>query len=321
MGESTESLSRRAFLFHGVSIALARGILPPLEDLLPGITGGLGHIQPQMGESVPQDLLTELEKSLDRRRTVNHRGLFLTFDDGPLFCTGQILDLLAQTSHKVTFFVIGRNLQNRSLRRFAVRALQEGHDIGNHSYSHPDFSTISGHRAETEIRCTHAAIREVIAEAGVDPTRQDLFFRFPYGAAGNTSNRSVIEAVLDELGYGTAWWDIDPHDWRMDLGWFGRSPSSVISTLTKARSMDVVLLHDREKTAHYLPEMLRTIGSLKLVSIPLSDIEFGSQTAPSAGVTTVREGGHVKPEDELAEDLLDTISQGKRRMDSPATGF
>ena len=68
------------------------------------------------------------------------RRLFLTFDDGPLLCTGRILDLLAESQQKATFFVIGRNLEHPKFRDLAIRALREGHDIGNHSYTHPDFS-------------------------------------------------------------------------------------------------------------------------------------------------------------------------------------
>ncbi|MBM3299523.1 MAG: polysaccharide deacetylase family protein [Deltaproteobacteria bacterium] len=199
----------------------------------------------------------------------------MTFDDGPLHCTGQILDILAETNHKATFFVIGRNLLNPKLRDLAVRALREGHDLGNHSYSHPDFSTLSTRRAFQEIWVTHRLIREVVDEAGADPEAQDLFFRFPYGADGNRSNRAGIRAFLAELNYGTAWWDLDTHDWQMELRWFPRSPSRVISALRNARPMDVVLLHDREKTARYLPKMLTTLASMRLVSVPLSDLEFG----------------------------------------------
>lgn len=309
MDKSTGSMSRRTFLSGGIGLALARGILPPWQDLLGAFAGTGDYVEPSRGETSTWDLLAELERRIDKPRRLNNRGLFLTFDDGPLFCTGHILDLLALTGHKVTFFVIGRNLQNRALRKFAVRAVQEGHDLGNHSYTHPDFSTLSSRRAETEIRCAHTAIHEVIVEAGVDPSRQDLFFRFPYGSGGNRSNRRAIEQVLDELGYGTAWWDLDTHDWRMELGWYARSPANVIATLKRARPMDVVLLHDREKTAQCLPAMFETIGSLRLVSIPLSDLEFG----PAAQTRTDNDAPEAT-DDELARDLLDTVWQPKKPL-------
>lgn len=304
------SVSRRTFLSGGIGLALSRGILPAWDDFLSCLRDTSEYIQPRQGETFNGEILDELEKNLGCGIPLLHdRGVFLTFDDGPLRCTGQILDLLAESGHKVTFFVIGRNLAQRGLRSFAVRALREGHDIGNHSYTHPDFSYISARRAEQEIRFAHAAIREVIAEAGVDPARQDLFFRFPYGAPGNRLNRRAIKAVLDELGYGTAWWDIDSHDWRMELQWYPRSPSSVIASLAKARPRDVVLLHDRDKTAQYLPAMLKTIRRLELLSIPLSDIEFGSAVPEPPDTSSGETEEQGLDEGELVRDLLGTISR------------
>jgi peptidoglycan/xylan/chitin deacetylase (PgdA/CDA1 family) len=239
--------------------------------------------------------------------TGNGKQLFLTFDDGPLYCTPRILDLLAETNHKATFFVIGRNLHNPQLRQFAVRALREGHDIGNHSYNHPDFSTISARRAFKEIWATHLLIQEIIAEAGVEPEEQDLYFRFPYGVDGNRSNREAVRQFLGELNYGTAWWDLDTHDWQMELRWFPRSPSRVIAMLTKARPLDVVLLHDRDKTARYLPQMLKTLGSLQLVSVPLSDLEFGPRGYLVKDVTVEMPGLLAGKPAPIAEDPIEVL--------------
>ena len=92
--------------------------------------------------------------------------LFLTFDDGPARCTEAILDQLARRKQKATFFVIGRHLTNKTLRASAIRALKEGHEIGNHSYSHPQFSGISVDRAKQEIKRTHDLIEELVQLAG-----------------------------------------------------------------------------------------------------------------------------------------------------------
>ena len=206
--------------------------------------------------------------------------VFLTFDDGPLRCTGKILDLLASTRHKATFFVIGRNLKDPKLRAFAIRALREGHDIGNHSYSHPDFSRISAKRAEKEIISTHELIQELIKESGVDPGRQDLFFRFPYGVSGSWANYASAQNVLASLNYHIAFWDLDTNDWRMELQWFPTSPQKVLKTLNQARPRDVILLHDRQKTASCLPQMVETLNGRHLVSVPLSD--YGTLKEPPA---------------------------------------
>ena len=107
-----------------------------------------------------------------------HR-VFLTFDDGPLLCTGRILDLLAESRQKATFFVIGRNLERPKFRDLAIRALREGHDIGNHSYTHPNFSTVSAQRAEMEIFKTHEIINGLVRETGVDHCSPKPIFQIP----------------------------------------------------------------------------------------------------------------------------------------------
>jgi peptidoglycan/xylan/chitin deacetylase (PgdA/CDA1 family) len=206
--------------------------------------------------------------------------LFLTFDDGPLPCTARILDLLATTGHKATFFVVGRNLNDPKLRELSVRALKEGHDIGNHSYDHPNFAAISSQRAVREIVTTAGLIRQVVQDAGVNPARQNLFFRFPYGVAGSRSNYSACQEALAELNYRIAWWDLDTHDWRMELPWFPRRPATVLASLNRARPNDVVLLHDRLKTAQHLSPILHKLDDHKLTSIPLSDLDSNSEVIP-----------------------------------------
>lgn len=252
-----------------------------------------GPLKPELGESLPLDTLLGRKEENVWDPHLNAESVFLTFDDGPLYCTAGILDLLALRGHKATFFVIGRNLANPALREFAVKALREGHDIANHSYDHLDFSTISPKRAVKEITSTHALVEELVREAGVDPARQNLFFRFPYGVAGSRSNHTACQDVLAELNYKVAWWNLDTNDWRMELAWFPRPASKVIKSLNIARPQDVVLLHDRMQTMKHLAAMLDVLGSRKLVSVPLSNYIFadekapeGDQAAPIAGAAT-----------------------------------
>ncbi len=214
----------------------------------------------------------ERTKSENRTWEPQHR-LFLTFDDGPLLCTGRILDLLGESRQKATFFVIGRNLERPKFRDLAVRALREGHDIGNHSYTHPNFSTVSAQRAEMEIFKTHEIINGLVRETGVDPSRQNLFFRFPYGNSGSIYNYAACRRILASLRYRVAWWDLDPWDWRMEMALFKRNTKKVIASLKKARPKDVVLLHDRVKTSEHLSGMLDVLRTQKFVSIPLSDYD------------------------------------------------
>jgi len=263
-----------------------------------------GYLKPERGEALPLDsLLDGWEKNVGDPRP-DAKSVFLTFDDGPLYCTAGILDLLASRGHKATFFVIGRNLANPRLREFAVKALREGHDIANHSFDHPDFSTISLKTAVREITSTHALVEELVREAGVDPTRQNLFFRFPYGVAGSRSNHAACRDVLADLNYKIAWWNLDTNDWRMEMAWFPRPASRVIKSLNIARPQDVVLLHDRMQTMKHLAAMLDVLESRRLVSVPLSNYIFADENAPERDQAD-RTAGAVTPETkENADDLV-----------------
>ena len=125
--------------------------------------------------------------------------------------------------------------------------------------------------AVNEIKTTHALIQELVAEAGVDPAKQNLFFRFPYGVAGSRSNYGACQNALAELNYKIAWWNLDTNDWRMELAWFPRPATTVIKSLKVARPWDVVLLHDRMQTMKHLAAMLDVVESRRLVSVPLSN--------------------------------------------------
>jgi len=180
------------------------------------------------------------------------------------------VEALGRTGHKVTFFVIGRNLANKELRKIAVRAVQAGHEIANHSYSHSAFSSLSAKQAESEIRSTHELIQDVIEEAGGDAYIQDRFFRFPYGAPPRKGNEDACNLILAELNYNIVWWDVDTRDWQMELWWNPRTFWSVIASLKGASAQDVVLMHDRESTARHVNEILACVKSRGLTSVPMS---------------------------------------------------
>jgi peptidoglycan/xylan/chitin deacetylase (PgdA/CDA1 family) len=271
---SCESLSRtlrrREFLAIAAGLWLSAAKLPAFADDVDSLAKELEKsFLPQRGDSLPPDAVLGAPNREPDYVTASHQ-LFLTFDDGPFHSTSRILDLLAASGHKATFFVLGRNLANPKLRELALRALKEGHDLGNHSYSHPNFSAISAQRAEQEIMSTHSLIEDMVHAANVSPDRRKHFFRFPYGVTGSASNYFVCRQVLTALDYRVAGWDLDTGDWRMDLAWFRRSAGSVVASLTKARPLDVVLLHDRERTGQHLTEMLGVLGRQKLISMPLS---------------------------------------------------
>ena len=302
---ATDSISRREFLNLSAGLVLSGSLWPSVADELAVVQGTpCGYLKPERGETLPLDsLLDGWEKNVGDPG-LDAESVFLTFDDGPLYCTPGILDQLALRGHKATFFVIGRNLANPTLREFAVKTLREGHDIGNHSYDHPDFSRISRKRAVNEIASTHALVEELVREAGVDPARQNLFFRFPYGVAGSRSNYAACRDVLAELSYKIAWWNLDTNDWRMEMAWFPRPASRVIKSLNIARPQDVVLLHDRMQTMKHLAAMLDILESHRLVSVPLSNYIFADENAPEGDQASGTAGAVTTESKQDSDDLV-----------------
>ena len=113
----------------------------------------------------------------------------MTFDDGPsATLTPKLLDLLAAHHIKATFFVIGENVAEHP--EIVERAAREGHEIGNHSWSHPNFGKMSQESVRRQLRQTDDAIKNA---TGKRPT----LMRPPYGSI-TTREKHWIH---DEFGY------------------------------------------------------------------------------------------------------------------------
>jgi peptidoglycan-N-acetylglucosamine deacetylase len=150
----------------------------------------------------------------------------LTFDDGPVRAnTPRILDVLSNYRVKATFFVLGQRAQRNPL--LVKREYREGHSVQNHTYTHPELTTLSPAETRRELRATNLAIKA----AGVPrPYR----FRPPQG---HTNAR--VRSVGASLGLIQTLWSVDPHDWA-------NPPASEICSrvVTNVRPGSVVLLHD-----------------------------------------------------------------------------
>jgi peptidoglycan/xylan/chitin deacetylase (PgdA/CDA1 family) len=150
----------------------------------------------------------------------------LTFDDGPVRGnTSRILNVLANHRVKATFFVVGK--QARWYPRLVKREYKEGHSVQNHTYTHPDLTTLSNTGIRRELRRTNRAIKA----AGVPrPYR----FRPPYGATN-----SRVKRVGASLGLTQTLWSVDPRDWA------DPSPSVICRRVVSNVSPgSIVLLHD-----------------------------------------------------------------------------
>jgi peptidoglycan/xylan/chitin deacetylase (PgdA/CDA1 family) len=187
--------------------------------------------------------------SIDRPDTLDQiitdcnkeKCISLTFDDGPNpATTPQILDELREAKVTASFFVLGMRIPGNEalLRRMQV----EGHEIGNHSWNHPDFTKLTAEQSKLQIDQTQAAI---VASGVPAPT----LFRPPYGA--------INDAVVNEIRMNFVLWNSDPHDWSID------SPELLIQTVEASARPGVVLdLHDiYHVTTNALPKIISDLQS------------------------------------------------------------
>jgi peptidoglycan/xylan/chitin deacetylase (PgdA/CDA1 family) len=158
---------------------------------------------------------------------VNAGPIALTFDDGPAKWTEPILDVLAEHSARATFFVIGSAVERHSdlIRRMD----SEGHEIGNHTWSHPKLARdCDDDRVRDELARTNAVLAEITGRA---PRR----FRGPHYDVDDR-----VHAIAAELELVHTRGDVTPPDWDP------RCPARFITTFVvqQARPNVIVGLHD-----------------------------------------------------------------------------
>lgn len=168
----------------------------------------------------------------------NRKVIALTFDDGPSPYTVQVIRILVRERAKGTFFVLGNQIPG--YERQLQRELAYGFEIGDHSFSHPQFPS-SAQLSRTRDRIKRAT--------GFTP----CLFRPPYGAV----DRALIGRAR-ALGMMTINWDVDPRDWSTPGT--GAIYSRVVSA---ARPGSIILMHEgggpRGQTVAALPSIIRTL--------------------------------------------------------------
>ena len=159
----------------------------------------------------------------------------LTFDDGPGPYTDQLLDVLRDSGVRATFFVLGSSIERQpdALRRTAA----EGHEIGNHTWSHRDLTTLTADEIQDELGSTADLVQRI---TGTRPT----LVRPPSGAR-NT-------AVDPLVGGPEILWNVDPRDWATTDG-----AAVVQRVLADVEPGSIVLLHDiKQSTVEVVPTII-----------------------------------------------------------------
>src|SRR6266700_6354153 len=189
----------------------------------------------------------------------------MTFDDGPSAAlTPKLLDLLAAHHIKATFFVIGENVAEHP--EIVARAAREGHEIGNHSWSHPNFGKMSDDNVRSQLRRTDDAIRSA---TGGRPT----LMRPPYGSITSREKRWIH----DEFGYRVILWDVDPLDWKRP------GPAVVRNRILKeTQPGSIVLSHDiHPGTIEAMPSTLDALEGKGFKFVTVSELIRMAVARPS----------------------------------------
>ncbi|GAT67482.1 polysaccharide deacetylase family protein [Planomonospora sp. ID91781] len=239
-------------------IALLLGIgspVPPPPDP-ETLARDLTEIQPQWPAA--RFPVPPAARKVDCART---RCVALTFDDGPGEYTGPLLDTLAAHRARATFFVIGRTVADgdgADLRRMVA----EGHELGNHSWSHADLTGLPEDGIEEELRRTQEAVRRV---TGV----RMAFMRPPYGATdrrvASTSRREGLAQIL---------WNVDT------LDWLERDGAALLRRAGGAEPGSIVLMHDIHRvTVETVPALLEDLAARGYTFVTLSEL-YGRALTP-----------------------------------------
>ena len=188
-------------------------------------------------------------------REEKQRKIALTFDDGPHPMTEKVLDILKNYNAKATFFCIGSQIEKYP--DIFKRIIEEGHTIGNHSYSHSNsFGIFSTEKVTDELLHTNNIIEQLSG-------KKVLFFRPPFGV----TNPRIAKAVSNTKQYV--------------IGWNNRSLDTVIKeeakilerVKSKVAPGGIILLHDTSlKSANVLEQILLFLKSKNYTIIPVDEL-------------------------------------------------
>ncbi len=209
-------------------------------------------------------------KTIPKYLTLYHQAplssnqVAITFDDGPdSKWTPRILDILKQYGVKATFFVLGVKVEDNP--RLLRRILEEGHEIGIHSYTHPDMYVASEERILLELNASQRLIETITG-------RSTILFRPPYSdCMPHTAAELRPFKIAQDMGYLTVAYTIDTEDWAR-LG-----VDNILKRVRQQRSEgNIVLMHDaggnREQTIEALPLIIEYLRKRGDNIVPLSEM-------------------------------------------------
>ena len=185
------------------------------------------HLEPpEEHEEHDTHVIYEPEDMLAPEIKPETKIIALTFDDGPVRYTSEILDLLEKYNGRATFCVLGYRVENWA--ETVLRTVSQGSEVVGHSWTHRNMTNLDEEQIREEILAPSAAIKEA---SGIAPPP---LFRAPFGQFNDQ-----LKDIAEELGYALLQWSIDPRDWAT------RNPILIYEYIMKnATHGSIVLLHD-----------------------------------------------------------------------------
>ena len=201
------------------------------------------------------------------------KTVVLTFDDGPHYRnTGAILDTLKEYKVQGYFFAVGKNIgkvdgdkvELDKKSKWLTRALNEGHRLGNHSYSHKELTKLESVQQAKELKKTNSLLAALTGEENQE-------FRPPYGS----KNKALIKLSSDQ-GMRSVMWNIDSMDWG------DPQPKSIVKRVMaelEKKQRGIILFHDIHKqTVQALPLLLKQLKEDGYKVVTLEGKSFAAKT-------------------------------------------
>ncbi|MEA3207245.1 MAG: peptidoglycan-N-acetylglucosamine deacetylase [Chthoniobacter sp.] len=223
-------------------------------------------------ETDPDGLLRATYSDFPTYPILYHEGagephqVAITFDDGPdPKWTPMVLAILRARGVKAAFFLVGRNCENNP--GLVLQILREGHEIGNHTFSHGNLAAMSPEMMRLELNATQRLIESITG-------RSTTLFRPPYNADSNPTDiaeLAPLKLAQEELGYTVVLEKVDPQDWARP------GADVIVRRVKELRSEgNIVLLHDaggnRAQTVEALPQIIDYLQIRGDRIVPLSEL-------------------------------------------------
>lgn len=187
--------------------------------------------------SIPLSAETEVYRSVK----TNSKQIAITFDDGPHpYLTQRIMEILDRYHVKSTFFMVGVNVINYP--DVAKQVIAQGHEVGNHTFSHNHLNKMSEETLATELERCEDALEELCEY-------RPHLFRPPEGAVND-----YVQHCTDNGDYRLILWSIDTKDWE------NKDTSKIVnSVLDSVEAGDIILMHDYIGRKSHTPEALEIL--------------------------------------------------------------